>query len=260
MIDFHSHLLPGVDDGAADLEQSRAALAAMVEQGVRVVVTTPHIRATLANDAASLRARLDEVDAAWATFAAMAAAEFPDVRIERGHEVMLDTPEPDLGEPALRLAGTSFVLLEFPSMMIPPNSVNALFELKMKGWQAVIAHPERYGNLAADLAIAGEWRRVGAYLQINAGSVLGRYGESARAAVRGLLARGWADYLCSDYHARGECRLAAGRAEIERLGGAEQARLLCETNAARLLAGQPPLAVPPLTRPSLLARLFRGRA
>jgi protein-tyrosine phosphatase len=261
MIDFHSHLVPGVDDGAADLEQTRAALEAMRAEGVRALITTPHLKGSLTERPEKFADYLSTLDAAWEQMRELANAEFPDLRVERGVEVMLDTPSPDLSDSRVRLAGTSFVLVEFPFMNVPPNCTAAVFELKMKGWTPVIAHPERYGNLDESLQEIEEWRRVGAYLQVNCGSLLGRYGGEAQAFAWRLLRRGWVDYLSSDYHARGRCAIAESRAKLVEKGGEEQARLLMEINPERLLAGQPPEPVPPLEREKLpfWRRLLGGR-
>lgn len=260
MIDFHNHLIPGVDDGATDLDQTREALAVFREQGVRTVVATPHLKASLVDRSNALEEFLGRVDEAWEGVLALGTAEFPEMRLERGFEVMLDVPEPDLSDPRLRLAGTSSVLVEFPFMTVPPNAEGTLFALKVAGWTPVLAHPERYGNLDPEGRAAEGWRRVGARLQVNGGSLLGRYGSAAEGVAWGLLRRGWADYLCSDYHARGRCPSAEARAELERRGGAEQARLLTETNPARLLDDAPPEPVPPLRgrRPFWKRILGRG--
>lgn len=259
MIDFHNHLVPAVDDGAASLDEARAALAAFREQGVRTIVTTPHLQGELTLRGAELARRVHEVEAAWDTVRAMAAAEFPDLRLERGFEVALDTPAPDLSDERTRLAGTRFALVEFPHMNVPPHAVEAVFGLRMRGWAPVIAHPERYGNLDARLEGPGEWRRVGAALQVNCGSVLGRYGDEARRVAWELLRLGWVDYLGSDYHARGTLHVRGCREAIERAGGAEQAALLMEENPARLLRGEPPLPVPPLPARRPLWRRLLGR-
>jgi protein-tyrosine phosphatase len=259
MIDFHNHVIPGVDDGAADLDQAREALAVMRAQGIRGVVATPHVKGSLTEDAAGLAAFLDEVDRAFAGLKEMALAEFPDVHLERGHEVMLDTPHARLDDARLRLAGTPFVLVEFPFMMVPPNAPQAVFELKMQGFSPIIAHPERYGNVDASLAQPAEWRRVGGLLQVNAGSLLGRYGRGPRETAWGLLRHGMVDYLSSDFHARGSCWTAEARAALEQEGAGEQARILTETNPARMLNGEPPLPVPPLARPRSLWRRLLGR-
>lgn len=247
MIDFHNHLIPGVDDGAADAEQSVAALAAFREQGVHTVVATPHVNGSLTASPAALAARLAELDAGWAALEGVAAES--GVRVLRGAEIMLDVPSPDLSDPRLRLAGTQAVLVEFPFMSVPPNALQALFELCMAGWTPVLAHPERYANAARDLSDAAEWRRMGAALQVNAGSLLGRYGKPASALAWGLVEHGLASYLSSDYHARGRCPVAECRAELERRGAGHQARLLMEENPRRMLEGEPPLPVPPLAAP-----------
>lgn len=259
MIDFHNHLIPGVDDGAATPDEAAAALAAFREQGVRTVVATPHVNGVLTTNPAALEARLAELDAGWAALEEVAAGE-PSMRVLRGAEVMLDAPKVDLSDPRLRLGGTRFVLVEFPFMNVPPNAPRAVFDVKMAGWRPVLAHPERYGNAAMDLADAEEWRRVGALLQVNAGSLIGRYGDRPQKLAWALLERGMVDYLGSDYHTRGRLAVADCRAELERRGAGEQAALLLETNPARLLAGDDPLPVSPIAAPrGLLRRLFGGR-
>lgn len=261
MIDFHNHLIPGVDDGAASLDESRAALEAYRAQGVESVVATPHLKASLAQTPEALEAYLAQVDAAWDGLQALAAAEFPGVRLARGFEVMLDTPAPRLADPRLRLAGTSFVLVEFPFMSVPPNAENTLFELKVAGWTPVIAHPERYANADAEGRGAAGWKRVGALLQVNAGSVLGKYGPEARSRAWNLLGQGLADFVASDYHARGTLHLGPCREALSGAGGEAQAALLMDDNPARLLAGEAPLPVPALRRRrrSFWGRLFGGR-
>lgn len=258
MIDFHNHLLPGVDDGAADLGQTRTALEAYRAQGATAVIATPHFQASLLQRPERAHAALAAIDAAWEAARELAAAEFPGVRLERGVELMLDTPEPELDDPRLRLAGTRFALVEFPFMTVPPHASNVLFELQMRGWTPVLAHPERY--LGGEPGAVDEWKRVGALLQVNAGSLLGKYGPGPRAEGWRLVERGAVDYLGSDFHARGTLHLAGGRAALEAAGGAEQALLLLETNPGRLLEGLPPIPVPPLGPPrSLLGRLLGRR-
>jgi protein-tyrosine phosphatase len=261
MIDFHSHLVPGVDDGAATLDDTRAALAAFRDQGVTTVVTTPHLRGSETEHPERLSGLLATFDAAWDGVAKLAAAEFPELRLARGCEVMLDTPAPDLSDPRVRLAGTRFVLVEFPFMGVPPNIGTTLFEIKMGGWTPVVAHPERYDNLDADLRAPEEWRRMGAHLQVNDGSLLGKYGAAAERTAWALLRRGWVDYLGSDYHARGTLHVAAAFSALARAGGEEQAELLFRVNPERLLEGEAPLPVPPLpdrTPPPFWKRVFGG--
>lgn len=261
MIDFHNHLMPGVDDGASTLAESRAALQLMREQGITAVVTTPHLRASLLESRAECAEYLARLDEAWSQLRRLAAEEFAELRVERGVELMLDLPAADVSDVRLRLAGTSFVLVEFPFMSIPPNASSAIFEMKMQGWTPIIAHPERYANLDPDSDAPEEWRRMGACLQVNGGSLLGRYGKPAEQIAWALLERGMVDYLSSDYHARGRLRTADVRAELLRRGGDAQAQLLMADNPARLLAGKAPLPVPPLVESrSLWSRLLGRRS
>lgn len=254
-VDLHNHVIPGVDDGAGDAEQARAAVAALAGDGARVVVATPHLDASLAERPAELERRLAELDRGWARL--LDAAD-DGVRLERGAEVRLDVPAADLSDPRMRLAGSRTALVEFPYMSVPPRAAAVLMELRRRGWTPLLAHPERYQGLGPDVAAAESWLDAGALLQVNTGSLTGRYGESARARALALLARGWVHCLSSDYHAAGEPGVARARALLESWGGTEQARLLFEANPSRLLADEPCLPVPPLRpAPSLRHRLQR---
>ena len=128
----------------------------------------------------------------------------------------------------------------------------------MKGWRPIIAHPERYRNLS-DVELVDEWRSVGALLQVNSGSLLGKYGQTAEKLAWSLLERGWADYLASDFHARGSLHVAAALALVRTRAGDRIARLLSEENPARLLRGEDPLEVPPVQLKRSLWRGLLGR-
>jgi protein-tyrosine phosphatase len=259
VIDLHSHLVPGFDDGAATLDESRAALSAFREAGFTAVVTTPHFRASelVEAGAASQLALLDE---GWAALKAMAAVEFSEIRLERGLEVNLDLPVPDLSDPRVRMAGTTCVLVEFPFFTVPPNAANALFELRMKGFRPILAHPERYANLNREYADVLEFRRVGACMQVNAGSLLGKYGADERRRAWEMLARGLVDYVASDFHARGNLHSRAAFQAVEAAGGTEQAQLLFDVNPGRILADEALIPVRPLApaRPFWARWLGRG--
>lgn len=257
-VDFHNHLLPGVDDGASSIEETRAGLQAMTADGVRTVIVTPHLRGMVTERPDQLAAALAEFDEALEAMRTLVAAEFSEIRLERGAEVMLDTPGLDLSDPRVRLAGTSFVLVEFPSLSVPPHSIQALYELKLKGWRPIVAHPERYHNLDG-VDLVEEWRTVGALMQVNAGSLVGRYGERASKLAWSLLERGWVDYLSSDYHARGRLRLTESWAALREAGGEEQLNLLSQVNPSRMLNGEDPIPVAPLQRRRSLWRRLLGR-
>lgn len=246
IVDFHSHLIPAVDDGAQDPAQALAALRAFAAQGATACITTPHFDGSLTKRPDALAARLAEFDAGWATLQAAVQGIAGLPALARGTEVMLDDPDPDLSDARLRLAGGPFVLCEFPAMRVPPNAEWAVQNLRARGWRPIIAHPERYRNHDDRLSALARCRAAGALLQVNAGSLLGQHGERALAIARGLLQEGWVDYLASDHHARGTPATGRAVALLVERGGEAQARRLTEENPARILAGEDPLPVPPL--------------
>lgn len=247
LTDLHSHLVPGVDDGSRTLQEALEGVGRMYEAGVRKIVTTPHLDGSLTQDPQGLEERLEEMDRSWFPLVESAGSQFPDMELQRGHEVMLDVPDPDLSEIRLHLAGTRFVLVEWPWLGVPPGTLRVLGRLKEVGAAPVLAHPERYRGLE-DLALAGDWRRAGAFLQVNYGSLVGRYGEVPQQRAFTLLERGWVDLFSSDFHGRPQASLdlEGARDVMTELGGEEQFDVLARVNTFRLLRGQEPVPAPPL--------------
>jgi len=240
VVDLHNHLIPGVDDGAQTSAQADEGVRAFASDGVTAFVATPHVELG-ASAHGEMQARLEEIDAGWATLTAI--VEGSAVRAYRGAELRLDIAEPDLSDARLRLAGTRFVLVEFPYFVVPPRSQRILAGLQSAGWQPVLAHPERYAGVDADLEVVRAWRDAGALLQVTGGSLLGRYGLTAQRLAARLLAHGFADYLSSDYHARNAPRISEYIAYLESVGARNQVDLLTRVNPERLIADQMPLPV-----------------
>ncbi len=237
--------MPAVDDGACDLDESRTGLETFRAQGVKTVITTPHLRGSMTARPAELDAFLGVLDEAWGLLLSLARAEFPEIRVERGVELMLDVPHPVLDDSRVRLAGTSFALVEFPYMSVPPNSTLAVRDLVASGWTPIVAHPERYANMLPNYGLIESWREAGARIQVNSGSLLGYYGQTPRRLAWAILRDGLAHYLSSDYHSRGKCAVHAAAEHLKARGGEAIHRLLTTTNPERLLAGKAPLPVPP---------------
>jgi protein-tyrosine phosphatase len=250
IVDLHTHVLPGVDDGASDLEESIAAISALVAESATTVVATPHFRASLQEQPERAERRLEFFDAAWRLLLEEIEAHGLEIELGIACELKLDAPRVGLEDERLRLAGTPFVLVEFAAFRLPPFGGNQLGALCEAGFIPVLAHPERYAGIAASLDRVERWREDGTVFQVNAGSLLGRYGGAAQTAAREFLQRGWVDVLASDYHARGEPEVATVRDLLISLeGGAEIAELLLSTNPTRVLAGQHPLEVPAFELP-----------
>ena len=258
LVDIHNHLVPGVDDGARSVEAVVDSVERMTRAGIRRIVTTPHLQGSLTLDRARLADRLGEVGDAFERARSVLASRFPEVQFLCGQEVLMDVPEIDFSDARLRLAGTTFVLVEWPRLQIPPGTARVLERIRQAGYRPVVAHPERYAGMQRQLGLAGHWRAVGAYLQVNYGSLVGRYGSEARAVAFRLLREGWVDYLASDFH--GHPTLPIYRREawatLEERNARETADVLSRANPARLIEDMAPMPVPPVeTHPHFLARL-----
>ena len=247
MIDLHSHLLPGVDDGARTVEQAVATLHEMARHGVTDVCLTSHLSATQAER--GVPAAHD------AAFELLEAAAPRSPRLHRGAEVMLDRPLSGTAaaNASIRLGGTRYILVEFPRLVAGGAVTNALVHVVSLGLVPVLAHPERYSCCSANAV--HRWRSLGARMQVDATTLLSPQGRGERA--RQLIAAGLADLLAADNH--GDVRmLLTGRRFLEDHGGAVQADLLTTRNPAAILADLPTQLAEPLElRTSLLERLRR---
>lgn len=258
LVDIHNHLVPGVDDGARDMRAVTDSIERMTRVQVRRIVTTPHIQGSLTLVGSRLEARLAEVDEAFERAHSAIKEDFPEVEFRRGHEVLIDVPEVDLSDPRIRLAGTSFVLVEWPRLQIPPGTPRVVERIREQGYRPIIAHPERYAGMNRFISLAGRWREAGAYLQVNYGSLVGRYGSEAQMVAFQLLREGWADYMASDFHGHPSLKIYKREAwtEFEVRDAVPTAELLNRTNPSRLLEDLEPMPVPPLPAdPSLMTRL-----
>ncbi len=228
----------------------------MRDDGVTSVLCTPHFDASFTRQPEAYAARFDQIDQAWTALIEMARERIPELELQRGVELRLDTPNPDLDDPRIRLAGGRAVLVEFHGFFVPPGAEDALRGIVHTGLIPLLAHPERYRTMSPDLA-----RRLldaGAFLQVNAGSLVGRYGNGARDAAWQLLDLGVVSVVASDYHARGPTQLPSARARLERRLGEEPTWQLLDGNPRRIVAGEVPLPViGTARRPGLLRRMLR---
>ena len=246
--DLHNHLVPGVDDGARTLEEALESLERLRQEGIGALVTTPHLDGSLTLSEEGFQKRMKEVDTAWLDLKAAADRSYPEMVLLRGHEVMLDVPHPDLSDPRTRLGGGPFVLVEWPGLRVPPGAEQVLERLREEGYRLILAHPERYHGLDERLSMPGRWRESGALLQMNYGSLVGRYGDAARRKALTLLERGWVDLFSTDFHGRSHLSiyLRAVQEAMEEFEALGQFHLLAHTNPARILQGKEPEPVPPL--------------
>ena len=233
MIDIHSHLLPGVDDGSRSIDQSLPVLRQFATDGVECVILTPHLVASQAHRAPHEK-HLEILEALRA-----GAPSRPVLRL--GWEIMLDEPNVDLRGSHLGLGGSRAILVEFPRTGVPQEASRELFRLRSGGSVPVLAHPERYWGCTVDKV--AEWRAAGAVIQMDTAGLKGN-GGVARIS-RALLEAGLVDIFASDNH--GDARsLATARAWLLDVATQEHVDLLTRTNARRLLDNEEVVPVPPL--------------
>jgi protein-tyrosine phosphatase len=254
-VDLHTHVIPGVDDGAPDLESALEALRLLFDDGVTSVAATPHLNASkLTGKRRSL------ADGAWPELLAAVRERVPGLGLYRGFEIQLDTPELDLSDAELRLAGSRFALVEFMAFSVPPGSIETLAGITAAGHVPILAHPERYWGYDRAFSLVPQWRAAGALLQLNGGSLLGEYGERIRGVAHRFLREGWVDIIASDNHGRPDRRpsLRSVWNYLVSRGVEEQARLLLGVNPKRILRDESPLRVGPIeVKGRLLSRLAR---
>jgi protein-tyrosine phosphatase len=245
VIDLHCHVLPFLDDGAADWQASLDMVRMAGDDGISRIVATPHWTGGPGETEAVI-ARADELRR-------KAAEAGLSLHLETGNEVLL-VPDlvPALKEGrALSLGGSPYVLLETAQLERGAYVEAALFQLQSNGYRVILAHPERvqrWQRAPRDLEPLIERE---CYLQINAGSMLGEFGSGPRKAAAQFLRSGWASLLASDAHSptKRPQRLTPALERCERIIGESAALALVTENPARVLAGLP---LPPvsLTAPS----------
>lgn len=193
---MHSHLLPGIDDGAKDVETSLHLIKGMLTLGYTKLVTTPHVMGEMyPNTREIILEKLDVVRAA-AKEAGLdaeihAAAEyFLDDHMER----LLQTKAP------LLTISDNMVLTEF-SLAYPSHGLkDILFEMQMQNYQPVIAHPERYVYLEQNKQFYEELKDIGCLFQLNLLSLTGYYGKAVQELAHYLVKKGYYDLAGTDLH------------------------------------------------------------
>lgn len=241
LADVHTHVAPGVDDGAVDIDRALHYLREDVERGVRRVAATPHLPASWA--VSSYRR---EAETAYRSLRTRVGRDLPDLELTMAFEVRLDGGSVDRRDEGLWLGPGRHLLVEYDGFRVPPDPMAPLRPLLEDGLRPVLVHPERFYGAGEDVGWAEELREEGVLLCLNAGSLIGTHGESAGRRARELLASGAADLVASDQHARPDrSESVAYAAEVfARADAREAARTLLWTNPVALLEGHEPDPAP----------------
>ena len=196
MIDLHSHILPGVDDGARNLEDSLAIARSCVEDGIEVIAATPHVRDDYPTGVATMEALVGETRR-------LLRDEGVPLDVRKGGEIAIDWLE-RLSTDDLRRFGLGgnpgYLLVEFPYYGWPLRLSQWIFQLKTMGLTPVLAHPERNADVQADPARLNHLVEAGALVQVTAAALDGRLGRAPEEAGLELIEIGLAHLIASDAH------------------------------------------------------------
>jgi protein-tyrosine phosphatase len=193
MVDMHSHVLPGIDDGAQTPQESIILIRKMMELGIKKIIATPHIMADYYKNTA------ETINAALAILKAELKKEEIDIEIEAAAEHYFDeTFEDRVNNHKLMTMGDNYVLFEFSFINRPPNAIPVIQNLKQLGYKPILAHPERYTYM--DVEQFRNIREWGANLQLNTVSLTGYYGKDVKKLAESLIDNQLIDFISSDMH------------------------------------------------------------
>lgn len=200
LIDIHTHILPGVDDGSASYEMSMRMLKSAADDGISAMILTPHDRP------GHRHRHFPEMLARMEKLQSMMAEEEIDIELYMGREVyyrsgILENMGEDM---AGTLAGSRYLLVEFNPMEDYGYIRNGIYSLLMEGYYPVLAHVERYQNVGAGKSGISDLIDMGCYMQVNAGSVTGEFGLKTRQFVKSILKRGQVHFIATDAHDLGK--------------------------------------------------------
>ncbi len=237
MIDLHTHILPGLDDGAQSLADAVAMARAAAADGITTVLATPHANGhqpltqeEVARRARALQGELEEQGIALRVLPGIENAIAPDL------------PQRVEGGTAFPLAGTPYLLVELPLEGFPPYTEQVLFELQVRGLTPLLAHPERNAALQRDPSPLERLVRRGILAQVTAASLMGAFGPRTQRAAVAFLKQGLVHVIATDAHAVASPRaplLSPAVAVAARIVGQAQAWEMVEAIPHAILEGQP---------------------
>jgi len=244
LIDLHCHLLPGIDDGAKNVDVSLAMAAMASADGITTVACTPHILPGVYNNSGpAIRAAVAQLKQA------LAQAGIP-LRLVTGADAHVT---PDLGARlrdgrALTLNDTRYLLLEPPHHVMPPRLEDHIFQLQTAGYVPILTHPERLSWLEAHYPLVKRLVYSGVLMQLTGGSLLGQFGRRARYWAERMLDEGLCHLLASDAHdtERRIPRLSQAREVVARRLGEEEAANLVLRRPQCIINDANPSEMPPL--------------
>jgi protein-tyrosine phosphatase len=200
--DVHSHFIPGIDDGAKTMEDSLNLIRFFYEKGYKKVITTPHVMGdSYRNTPEIILGGLDKVREA------LHENNIP-IEIDAAAEYYLDYDfEEKMKKGNLLTFGKNYVLVELSFVNAPDNLYHIFFDMQMKGYRPVLAHPERYSFWHNDFEKYEAIKDKGVLLQMNINSLTGHYSIATKRVAEEMIEKNMVDFLGSDCHHTGHTEL-----------------------------------------------------
>ncbi len=193
LTDIHCHILPGVDDGAADLSGALELVRLAYQDGIRTLILTPHYRGRFKHNPQALRTQFAQLQA---------AVPYPDMKLYLGCEAHWEADLPDAlsDRKLLTLCDSNYLLLEFDPTTPVSQIIHGVSEVLRGGCTPILAHTERYDAFLKNRALLDEVTYMGGLIQLNADSVLGQYGFVIRQFCRRALKEHKVHFIATDAH------------------------------------------------------------
>ena len=196
MIDIHSHILPGIDDGSKSIEMTLDMIKRAEREGIENIVATPHFRR------GCFEVTYNEVKDLVSKINKLLELEGIDVKVHVGQEVYFSERIIDDFEEGIigTINGGKYMLIEFPMRKIPKEATDYMYELKLRGVTPIIAHPERYSEVISNVEVLNQFIDEGCLFQLNAGSIRGDFGKDVKKTAEKLIKSGVYSFIGSDAH------------------------------------------------------------
>ena len=235
--DIHCHLLPGVDDGAKDIADAMEMLAIAYEDGIRTIVFTPHYRGRYKKNTP------EQLRKVFFQLRQCVAEAFPDMRLYLGQEIAYeqDAPSALQEQRALTLGDSDYCLLEFSPDALGSRILSGVAETLRYGYWPIVAHAERCMALRKDPSLVDEILHMGGFIQLNADSVMGRWGFRVKHFCGKLLKEEKAHFIATDAHDAKDRppKLRDCWQKVSKKYGNEYAARLFESNVRAVTENEP---------------------
>ncbi len=231
MVDIHCHILPGIDDGPADLSEALKMAEIAVADGITQIVATPHIKGDIHSpDFLAQRIR---------QFNEKLQRIYSPLKILGGADVSAAFPPEVLS--LYTINNGPYFLLEFPHSHLPHNADEIVFKIMLAGLRPIITHPERNPSIIRNPELVFRLVDAGCLVQLTAGSLTGGFGTDSRNCALHLLKKGKVHFLATDAHSASYRRpiLSAAVKEAANVIGSNAALKLVFANPSAILSGRP---------------------